>query len=153
MKIVVNEWLLDYICPGIDLKKISMADQFISGLLKKCDKIVIGRATPFVKKFYHHMKKFGSDTDFKRRSTKLNELFFRNLDKTIILDDVNIEKVPKEIEEKAPADDKYLIKLAYSSEDKIIVTTDQRLKDKLQDEVDIKIYLLPEFLAEYLSQK
>ena len=151
MEIVADEWLLEYMCPGIALDKISMAKRFINAVVKKCDKIVIGRATPFVSKFYHFMKRFGWDIDFKKRYSKLNHLFFHNSNKTIIVDKADINKLPKEIEKKTPPDDKYLIELAYSSEDRIILTTDGRLKEKFRDEVDLKIYLLKEFLQEYLS--
>ena len=151
MQIVVNEWLLDYMCPNTDPRKTFMAIQFVNAVVKKCDKIVVGRATPFVSKFYHYMKSFGWDTDFKKRFSKLNQLLFRNSDKTMVVDEADIEKLPKEIEEKAPPDDKYLIGLGYSSQDRIIVTTDQRLKEKFQDDVGLKIYLLEEFLESYLS--
>jgi predicted nucleic acid-binding protein len=151
MEIVVNEWLLDYMCPSTQLQKISMAIKFINGLVKKCDKMVIGRATPFASKFYCYMKRFGWDIDFKKRYAKLNYLLFRNSDKTIIIEKDNVNKLPKEIEEKIPVDDKYLIELVYSSRDRIILTTDGRLKEKLKDEVDLKICLLEEFLQEYLS--
>ena len=152
MEIVVNEWLLDYMCPGIDLEKISVATRFINGVVKKCDKIVIRRPSPFVSKFYCYMKRFGWDIDFKKRSTKLHHLFFRNPDKTIIVDEVDKKELPEEIEEKTPYDDKYLVRLAYSCEDRIILTTDGRLKEKLKDETDLKVCLLEEFLREYLSQ-
>lgn len=150
MEIVVNEWLLDYMCPDTDSKKTSMAIQFINAVVKKCDKIVIGRTNPFVLKFYRYWKSFSWDTDSNKRFKRLH-LLFRDSDKTIIIYDADIKKLPKEIEEKTPPDDKYLIELAYSSKDRIIVTTDQRLKEKLQGEVDLKIRLLEEFLGEYLS--
>lgn len=151
MEIVVNEWLLDYICPNSDLNKTSMAIQFINAVVKKCDKIVIRRPSPFVSKFYRNMKKFGWNPIFKKYSKKMHQLLFLNSDKTVIVDDADINKLPKGIEEKIPCDDIYLIELAYSSEDKIIITTDKRLKEKLHDVDDLKVYLLEEFLVEYLS--
>lgn len=152
MEIVVNEWLLDYIRPSSDLEKISMVTRFVNGVVKKCDKIVIGRPSPFVSKFYCYMKKFGGNIDFKKRSTKLHRLLFRNPDKTIIVDEADKKELPEEIKKKTPYDDQYLIRLAYSCEGRIVLTTDGRLKEKLKDETELKIYLLEEFLREYLSQ-
>lgn len=153
MEIIVNEWLLEYMRPNTNSEKTTTAIQFINAVERRCDKIVVGRSTPFVLKFYHYMGRFGWDTNFKERFTKLNHLLFRNSDKTIIVDDSDIKEFPKGIEEKTPPDDKYLIELAYSHNNRIIVTTDQRLKEKLQDEEDLKIYLLEDFLVEYLSEK
>lgn len=147
MEIVVNEWLLDYMCPNTDPEKMSIAIQFVNAVVRRCDKIVIGRATPFVSKFYHHMGSFGWDPDFKKRFSKLNQLLFYNSDKTIIIDDTSAKPVPKEIEEKTSQDDRYLIELAYSSADRVIVTTDQRLRDNLQGQFNLKIYLPDEFLS------
>jgi len=151
MEIVVNEWLLDYMRPDSEDSDKIKVSKFVNAWVEKCDKVVIRRTCQFTSKFYHHMKKFGWDIDFKKRFTKLDHLLFRNSDKTIIVEEFDIKKLPKEIEEKTPLDDKYLIELAYSSRDKTIVTTDQRLKKKLHDDVDLKIYLLEEFLGGYLS--
>lgn len=151
MEIVVNEWLLDYMRFGANLGEISTAIQFLNALVKKCNKMVVKRPSPFLGKFYRYIEESERDINCKGRFRKLNQLLFYNWEKTTIVDDVDIKKLPKEIEEKTPSRDKYLIELAYYSTDKIIVTTDRQLKDKLQDEVDLKIYLLEEFSREYLS--
>lgn len=84
----------------------------------------------------------------KKRFRKL-ELLFYDSDKTIIADDTDVKKLPEGLEAKTPLDDKYLIELAYSKRDRVIVTMDVRLKDNLQDETNLKIYLLQEFLQNY----
>ena len=151
MELVVNEWLLDYFRPDSEKYERDLALKFVNALVEKCDKVVIRRASPFVKKFHSYMKEFGYDLDFKKRFKKINELLFRNSDKTIIIDDYDIESLPERIEQKVPSDDddRYLVELAYSSTDKIIITTDKRLKEKLKDEPDLKIYLLEEFMKNY----
>lgn len=151
MEIVVNEWLLDYMRPNTDSKKTSEANQFINAVVNKCYKIVIGKSTPFVSKFYKYMNSFKWDTNCRKRFIKLFHLLFVNSDKTIIVDSANIKKLPKEIEEKTPKKDIYLIELAYCFKNRIVVTTDQPLKNKLLDESNLNIYLLDEFLEEYLS--
>jgi predicted nucleic acid-binding protein len=136
--------------PDTDNDKMIMVFKFINAVVKKCDKIVIGRKTPFVFKFYRYMKVSGQDFNFKKRLTKLNQLLFHNLDKTIIIEEIGNKQLPNEIESEVPPDDKYLIELALFSKNSIIVTTDQRLKNKLHNKTDLKIYLLEEFLKEYL---
>lgn len=152
MEIVVNEWLLDYMRLGVGLEKTSMAIQFLNALVRKCDRIVVKRQSPFFIKFYRYFQESNQDIKCKELFRTLNLLFY-NSDKTVIVDDVDINKLPKEIDEILPADDKdrYLIELGYSSSDKIILTTDQRLKEKLQLKSELKIYLFEEFLESYLS--
>lgn len=152
MEIVVNEWLLEYLRPDAGECNKKLAIKFVNAWVTKCDKVVIRRSSPFVTKFYRYWQKFGQNTDFKKRFSKLNQLLFINSDKTVIADDSDIKKLPKKVEAKTPPDDKYLIELAYSGPDRIVVTTDTRLKEKLQNESDLKIYLLEEFLQDYLSQ-
>ena len=151
MEIVPNEWLLDYMRLGADKEKASIAIQFLNTIVKKCDKLVIKRPSPFVIKFYRYIEESNKNAECKELFVKLYQLLFINFDKTIIVDDSDIKKLPKEIEGKTPSDDKYLIELAYSYPDRVIVTTDQRLKEKFQDEVNLNIYLLEEFLEQYLS--
>ncbi|MDD5432999.1 MAG: hypothetical protein PHO70_08495 [Candidatus Omnitrophica bacterium] len=71
------------------------------------------------------------------------------MDKTTIVDDLDVQLLPKEIEQVVPRDDKYLLELAYSSIDKIIITTDIKLKEKLKDIESLKIFLLDEFLSKF----
>lgn len=148
MEIVVNEWLLDYLCPGSEKSEKELAIKFINAWEQGCDKVVIRRPSRFLEKFYQYWQKFGRDTDIKKRFRKL-ELLFYDSDKTIIADDTDVKKLPEGLEAKTPLDDKYLIELAYSKRDRLIVTTDVRLKDNLQDETNLKIYLLQEFLQNY----
>ena len=150
MEIIVNEWLLDYMRPNADEEKTKMA-QFVNTVVKKCDKIVIRRPSRFTEKFYTYMKIYGYDTRFKERFSKLNKLLFHNPDKTIIVDDADLGILPIEIEGKVPPKDKYLVELAYFSKDKIIITTDNPLKEKLQDGQNIKVYLFEEFIQNYFS--
>lgn len=48
MEIVVNEWLLEYLSPDAEEYNTNLAFQFINTLVKKCDKLVISRGSPFV---------------------------------------------------------------------------------------------------------
>lgn len=152
MEIVVNEWLLHYLCPDAEECDTNLAFQFIKAWMKGCYKVVIKRQSPFTKKLYRFMKESESHSDFiKKRFRKLN-LLFRDWDKTIIVEQYDINDLPQELEAKTPLEDKYLVELAYSKSGRIIVTTDIKLKEKLQDEVDLNVYLLEEFLQNYPVQ-
>jgi hypothetical protein len=151
MEIVVNEWLLEYLRPDAPKTEREAAVQFVNAMVRKCDKMVIKMSSPFVGKFRSFMKQFGWDINFKARFSKLHQLLFRNLDKTIIVDGTDLDALPDDILAKTPDDDRYLIELWYSKQNRIVVTTDTKLKDNLKDITALKIYLLEEFLQEYLA--
>lgn len=152
MEIVVNEWLLHYLSPNAEECDTNLAFQFIQVWIKGSDKVVIRRQSPFTKKLYGFMKASESHSDFiKKRFVRLFKFSFDS-DKTIVIDECDINTLPQELEAKTPPKDKYLIEMAYSRAGSIIVTTDKRLKEQLEDERDLKIYLLEEFLKKYSSQ-
>jgi len=150
MQFVINEWLLDYLRPdAIESNRID-AFRFINMFLNSPDIIIVRRPSPFLNKFFRYMKNFGYDMEFKARFKILNDLLFRNADKTIILDDQNImNRVPEHLGAIAPSDDFYLIEAACNSADRTILTTDGRLKDIFQNEPSINIIMLDELLKDY----
>ncbi len=150
MEIVVNEWLLEYLRPDADESNKINAIKFVNAFVGRNDKIVIKRNSPFVNKFHNFMKLFGWDSDFKNRFSKLHNLLFCNSDKTIIVNYGDTKKLPQEIADITPPDDLYLMELWYLNQDRIVLTTDERLKDKLQQVNGLKICLLNEFLQKYL---
>ncbi|MFH1318699.1 MAG: hypothetical protein ABIH71_06760 [Candidatus Omnitrophota bacterium] len=148
MEIVVNEWLLDYMLPDSTKQQKDFVVQFIDIWINRCDRVLIRRPSPFVNKFYRYWKSIENDQASRKRFKLLNSLLFLNSDKTRIIDDADVQPLPMELSQKVPMDDKYLIELAYVSTDKIVITTDAKLKDKLKDEQALKIYLLEDFIKE-----
>jgi len=149
MEIVVNEWLPEYLRPDADANKTELVDRFVKAWLDKSDRIVIRGNSPFASKFYMYMHQSGGYPAYRKRFEVLFHLFFDS-ERTVIVDEGELKELPKEIAAKTPDDDRYLIELWYAKQDRIILTTDKRLKDKLKDIVSLKICLLPEFLKEYL---
>ena len=149
MEIVVNEWLLEYLRPDAQASDRADALKFINAVVQKQYKIVIKRKSPFTDKFYDYSKRSEQDINSNQRF-KILHLLFRDADKTMIADDSDLQVLPEDINAKTPEDDKYLIELWYQNQDRIVLTTDTRLKDELKDVPGLKIYLLWEFLKEYL---
>ena len=148
MEIVVNEWLLEYLRPDARDCERNLAMRFINGWVSKCDRIVISPSNPFTQKFLNYFQQSNFDLPSYERFKTLHFLF-RDPGKTILVYEHEIEKLPPELEAKVPPDDKYLIELAYSKPDRVILTSDAKLKEQLRDEIDLKIYLVEEFLANY----
>jgi len=149
MEIVVNEWLLEYLRPDAQKSDRITAIQFLNALVQKCDKMVIKRNSPFADKLCCYMYRFGWDDCSRKRFSDLHKRVFLDPDETIIADESDIKELPKEIADKTPGDDRYLVELWYSKQDRIVLTTDTKLKDKLKDVPGLKICLLQEFLKEY----
>lgn len=150
MEIIVNEWLLEYLRPDAQESKRTAAIQFLDAFDKKYDKIVIKRKSRFLEKFYDYSKWSEQFVYSKPLFSRLH-LLFRNADKTIIAYDNELQVLPDDIEAETPTKDKYLIELWYSKQERIVLTTDARLKEKLKDIPNLKICLLEEFLQVYLA--
>ena len=150
MEIIVNEWLLDYLRPDAQEAERTAAIQFLNAFDKKCDKIVIKKQSQFVGKFYNYSKLSEQFVNSKPLFSRLH-LLFRDADKTIIADDNDLQTLPDDIATKTPTDDKYLIELWYSKQERIVLTTDMKLKEKLKDIPNLKIRILEEFLQDYLQ--
>jgi predicted nucleic acid-binding protein len=150
MEIVVNEWLLDYSLPNSQKEEKELLTKFVTFWIEKCHKVIIRITSPFGNKFYSYMKANENDQNCRERFKTLLNLFY-NMEKTKIIYDSDVQSIPTEIDQIVPADDgdRYLLELAFSSVDKVIVTTDKKLKEKLKNRQDLKIYLLDEFIAEF----
>ncbi len=142
MEIVVNEWLLDYLRPDAEKSHNKLAVKFIENWVRGCYRVVIRKQSPFSKKLFDYMKQSEPSPSMHRPFSKLHKQLFLDSDKTVILDERDIRELPQELEAKAHSEDIYLLEAAYSRPGSIIVTTDAKLKDVLQDEPQVKIYLL-----------
>lgn len=148
MEIIVNEWLPEYLRPDADASNTDTADKFVKAWLDRCDKVVIRTNSPFASKFYTYMSKSGGYPACKKRFEVLFRLFLDS-EKTVKVDECDIKELPCDLAKIVPEDDKYLIELWYANKDRIILTTDSRLKDRLKDVPHLNICLLPDFLKEY----
>ncbi len=153
MQIVVDEWLLEHLRPDAEDDDRVVALRFVKAWVRRCDRLLLRRPSPFVRKFYRFMKSFGGDLEFKERFSKLNSLLFRNSLKTRILDDDDVMSLPEEVADMVPSDDRYLIEAASCSEERVLVTTDQRLRDRLAHWTRLAVYSPAEFLAKFLPQE
>lgn len=145
MEIVINEWLLHYSKADSDLKKKKIAYNFLVCLQNKQFKIIVNWSSKFKEKFYH----FWEDSKHDDRSNilfKLLSYLLFNSDKTELLMRNGIELIPSEIIKICPDDDLYLLELAYYSKDRIIITMDERLIDRMKGHSDIRFFLPEEFL-------
>lgn len=140
MDIVVDEWFLEYMVPGSEV--FSLSNKFIDEIERRADRIVVRIPSRFTEKLYR----------FADRHPKYFTRVFRILydeNKVLRVDNDQVPKLKWEIEEKIPADDLYLVELIYLTQDKVFVTTDSKLHEILNDQKEIKVFLLNDFLKNY----
>ena len=143
MYLVVNEWLLDYSVPGTDKTRVSQVNQFFQKFYSSPSKIVIGRETPFTTKFHRFFKQHERDLVFKKNYLKLHNLLFKNTLRTRILEESEIERLPDELLTGIHDDDWYLLELANTVKESVIITTDSRLiKALAEKKIARSIHLL-----------
>ena len=143
MYLVVNEWLLEYSVPGTDKTRVSQVSQFFQKFYSSPSMIVIGRTTPFTSKFYRFFKQHESDPVFKQNYIKLLNLLFKDTLRTRILEESEIERLPDELLTGIHDDDRYLLELANTVKESVIITTDSRLiKALAEKKIARSIHLL-----------
>jgi len=123
MHLVVNEWLLDYCKPGTSPQDQGSLLAFLEKLYNSQSKIVIGSVTPFTIKFYRYYQKYRYDMECKHKFDRLNNLF-RDLAKTIKVEPYETKGLTDEDIKDIHRKDHYLLELAVTVSDSIIVSVD-----------------------------
>jgi predicted nucleic acid-binding protein len=149
MNITINEWIFHYIS---DQEKSELVHSFLQKLLEKCDKIVLKRSSPLMEKIWK-LSKVSQYWEPKRRllAKFFINSFIKNSYKCVILENHEIPEIPQQLLSIIPSDDIYLIETAYATEDKFILTTDQKLQTILSPYHEFKIELVETFLLKYLQ--
>lgn len=147
MEITIDEWIVHFI---FDSQRRKDAAQFLETVFQKCDTFVAVKGGGFTQKIWW-MSRESKNWDPAARILAKYFLgsFLWNSDKFHLLDESNLNPVPPEIERETPPDDRYLVKTAMSTPDKLILTTDSRLKKKLSHRQELTIHLVDEFLQQY----
>lgn len=146
MEITIDEWIVHYLS---DPQKRELAFDFLDKVLKKCDRFVTIKGEALDQKIWWMAKKSGN-WDFKGRSIVkwFMASFRQNSEKFRLLKKSNAKPLPSELEQNTPPDDLYLVKAAITT-DSFILTTDERLKEKLSHRKDLAIRIVDEFLSQY----
>ena len=148
MNYVINEWFDEFMIPSAPEADKARLQAFLRKFYTESSKIVIGRETPFTQKFYKYFKQYENDHVFKQRTTKIFHLLFRDDLKTKIVETYEVKHLPPEILATLPSSDLYLIELANTVPDSIIVTEDNRLIDAVICNPVVKIMHLDEYISD-----
>jgi predicted nucleic acid-binding protein len=146
-----DEWIYHYLK---DKDKSQIVLQFLVCLLDICDKFSFQFGTPLAHKIFEIFE-FSSKCEPKQRNA-INffmKSIFKNSNKRIDIQE--IKHIPEEFLSKLHRKDHYLLDIVYSTKSKILITTDERLRNQINEnatELGIMCYLADEFMTEYVNK-
>ncbi|KPV64127.1 MAG: hypothetical protein AOA66_0442 [Candidatus Bathyarchaeota archaeon BA2] len=145
-EITVDEWIVHFIS---EPQKREVAVKFLEKVHQKCDKLVTLRGGPLDQKIWK-MAKSSQDWDIGgKRLVKWFMREFRLSSKFRALEELDMEPLPGDLERETPEDDLYLVKTAISTLDRLIVTTDGGLKERLSSRSELTVCFFDEFFKVY----
>jgi len=144
MDITFDEWLYHYL---IDEEKWTIADEILTKIYDKCDRIVCAKGSPMNEKI-NLLSKFESPKQIKIIK-KFFMMFSYNSDKLLLLEENDLPPLPNEfIDSFEEKEDIYLVQTCLATNDKIIITEDKDFRDAINGKYGIKAKLVNEFLEE-----
>jgi len=147
MEISIDEWIVHYIS---DPQKCGIAFNLLERVYNKCDKFVALQGGGLMAKIWSMSEDFGSWEQNSRGVAKyFFSYFLYNSDKFIQRISQTLCPLPEDLRQQTPNDDIYLVETAMNTQDKLILTTDGRLKEKLSGWQELNIQLVDEFLQKY----
>lgn len=147
MEIVINEWFLDWHRPDAHPENQHAVFKFIQWILQADCRLVILRNSPFTQKLNRYRKDF----DFECKTRESLKLFFSqilvNPEKCRIIEDVPAISLEAEAILNRPVEppltnfesDRYLFESATTTEQKIIITTDQKLIERFNFQEEFQL--------------
>jgi len=145
MEITIDEWIIHYLA---EKNKIIIESEILEKIYKKCDKFVILKG----ERFYQKISRFEKESKDRVSIILVKNFirrFIRNSNKTILLEDSDVMDLPDDLEKITPGKDKFLVKTALLTKDKLILTTDAKLKEKINGMHGLNIVLIDEFIISY----
>jgi hypothetical protein len=155
MDFVVNEWLSEYLRPTADKEKHGKVLFFFKALMQKAeDRIVVREPSDFLRKIHRYRKEFDYDLASREAYKFFIRTILENSEKCLQIPREGLQPLPAELLEKLGEghSDIYLFEAAQHSDSKIIVTTDERLQDRVAGIEGFKVILLDDFLKTYSTE-
>lgn len=153
MEFVVNEWLPEYFKPNASNDEKEKLEKFLNRFLGKEDKIYVRRPSEFLRKILRYAKDYQDYPKVYENIHKFITVVLLDSNRCSFIDENEFQLQDhiraKLIEGGNTESDAYLFEAASMTENKIIVTTDKKLKDWMEEQTEYKIELLDDFLANY----
>jgi len=147
MEITIDEWIVHFIS---EPQKREVAVKFLEKIHQKCDKLVTIRGGALDQKIWTMAKSSQSWDAEGRKLVKWFMWEFRNnSNKFRVLEESDAEPLSADLGREVPEDDLYIVKTTICTSDRLIVTTDGKLRDRLSGRPELIVRLVDEFLETY----
>ncbi|MEM4402599.1 MAG: hypothetical protein QW376_09010 [Candidatus Caldarchaeum sp.] len=147
---MVDEWIWE---EEILRNKQEVIFKFLNKVRAKCDRLVIIKNSPFVKKFYALCKRQHQAQDQIVRGIIrfFNGYFIYNLEKCVEYEETELHALPEDIEKEVKEDDRYLVRAYLTAQANILITTDTPLIEVVS-KYSINCKHADEFLPWYITR-
>jgi hypothetical protein len=151
MDFVVNEWLPEYFRPNAEHAEKALLEQFLVSFIQKEDKIFVRRPSPFLNKIHRFSKLYETDAKVYKNISDFIKLVLMDSNRCVFIDGNCAlgDGITAKLSPGNFASDTYLFEAASKTNNKVIITTDTRLCNQMQDSDEYKVILLSDFLAGY----
>ena len=145
--IVLNEWILNDLRGDNGRGAQEESFEFLQALRISPERIAVLRGTPWLIKAYRLMKH--SDPFVQSLGKFINQAFLLDLEKCLSLSEFDIVPLPEGLREVDLKNDRYLFEIYYTARADVIVTTDERLIEKVRMIEGLQLALRNDFLRTF----
>jgi hypothetical protein len=150
MELVVNEWFPEYLAERENLQTQKLLIDFLQRLKANNHKMVIKKGSPVEDKMLRLPKFIPYDAKFKIRYDFVLQQFVFNSSRCRLIQKESLVVLSPQVIEKLSEgnyiSDQYLFETAAVTEDKTIITTDERLVEQMRTTQGFKLILLSDYL-------
>lgn len=147
--LVINEWLLHDLRGENGLQAQSESMEFLEKLIDGPDQVAVLRDSLWMSKAYYLMT--SNDFVIRELAKRLNLGLLLNSDNCRIVERSEIFTLPEELNQIDLKEDRYLFETYFAVNADLIVTSDERLCDKVTGVTSVKMVLRNDFLKNYPS--
>lgn len=150
--LAINEWLFADLACSPESQQWRQAAAFIETMLDRPDKIVIPAGSPWANKAY----KFSKNAHLRNANSGVASVLFGsivyNSSKAIMITPEEASQCDIQNEHLIPEEDRYLVRAALMAKADVIVTTDQKLLEGIQQSgISMEAVHRDQFLESYIS--
>lgn len=150
MDIVINEWCPEYFKPLAKVDEKKQLEDFLNCMIKNNHHIYVRRPSPFLLKLYKLTKDYSNYSSTTNSVRKFIKLILQDSNRCTFVDD-NEQQLSSAMIEKLnnrgnTISDKYLFEAASITQEKLIITSDQKLIDHMNKEEGYSLMTVQSFL-------
>jgi predicted nucleic acid-binding protein len=148
---VIDEWIYHRLAKE---ETLDATATFLKRVFEVCDKMVLREDTPLTKKIYNLSEESSYAVPKKQAFIKwFMKAFLYNTNKVKWVQESDIVPIPETTKKDIPdTEDFYIIEMAHSTADKILITSDQKLKatlEKYHAVLKISVYFADDVVKRY----